>query len=158
MPTTNFTNRNKFKVLVSFPDTKNFEFFAKGITFAGMNIGTYIRPTAVYNRQLPGDSFNADTAVIDFYIDENWQAFKEIFRWVKRLKSTKDIRQDVNAMADITVIIMNNKYHEIFSIKMIDAWPNSITSINLDTDDDISVLLGQAIFVVNDYDIIDQKP
>ena len=155
MPVPNITNRNKFQIIVSFPDTKNFEFFAKGITFGGMNIGMYNQTTSIYTRKIPGDSFEADTAVIDFFIDENWQAFKEMFRWMKRIKKTSDIRQDFNAMAEITVIIMNNKYKESLAYKLIDAWPNSITSISMDTDDDMSTLLGQAIFVVNDYDIID---
>lgn len=155
MPAPNYTNRNKFKVIVSFPNMKNFEFFAKGLTFGGLNIGTYIQPTPIYQRQLPGDSYNADTAVIDFYIDENWQAFKEIFKWLKELKNTKTGVQKPHLLADITVIILNTKYQEKFSYIMRDAFPNSITSLNLDTDDDISVLLGQAIFVVNDYDIVD---
>lgn len=158
MPNPNFTNRNKFKILVSFPGMKNFEFFAKGLTFGGMNIGTYTQSTPIYMRQLPGDSFQADTAVIDFYIDENWEAFKEIFRWMKKLKDTRKtghIKPDY--LAEITVTMLDSKYYEMFNYIMIDAWPNSITSMNLDTDDDISTLLGQAIFVVNDYDILDKN-
>ncbi len=151
----NYSNRNKFKFMVHFNDTKNFEFFAKGFTFGGLNIGTYIRPTPIRMMEYPGDSYEAEDIVIDFYIDEDWNSYKEMFRWLKRVKNGDNSLQDFLLFADLTITILNTKFRPIFNIVLKDCFPYSLTTINLDNDDDIAPLMGQILLKVNDYHIED---
>lgn len=153
----NLTNRNKFRFQINFSDTEYFEFFAKAFTFGGITLGVYQQPTPIRYIELPGDSFQAEDCVVDFFIDEDWKSYKEIFRWMKRIKSSSTMLQNPNLIADATLTILNTKYRNVFNIIMKDVWPYSLTTLNLDTDDDSSPLLGQVLLKVNDYDIIDSN-
>ena len=154
---TNFSNRNKFKVLIHFDDVNTFEMLVKSVTFGGMTLGNMIVPTPIRMLEYPGDSFQAEDAVIDFYIDENWNSFKELFRWMKRIKSTKTANQNPLLFANVTVQILNTKFRDTFNIVLVDCFPYSLTTINLDTDDDAMPLMGQVILKVNDMDIIEKN-
>ncbi len=154
---TNFSNRNKFKILVHFDDVNTFEMLVKSVTFGGITLGTTIYSTPMRNLEYPGDSFQAEDAVIDFYLDENWESFKELFRWMKRIKSTKTANQNPLLLADMTVQILNTKFRDTFNIILEDCFPYSLTTINLDTDDDAMPLMGQVIMKVNDMDIVDKN-
>lgn len=154
---TNFSNRNKFKMMVHFGDTTTFELLVKSITFGGLTLGTYTLPTPIRNMEYPGDSYQAEDAVVDFYIDENWDAFKEIWRWMKRIKSSKTANQNPLLFGNITIQILNTKFRDAFNVVLEDCFPFSLTTINLDNDDDGMPLMGQVLFKVNDMDIIDKN-
>jgi hypothetical protein len=155
MTTPNFANRNKFKFLVHFDDTKSFEFFAKSFTFGGINIGTLSVPTPIRPMEYPGDSYSAEDCIIDFYLSENWESYIEMFQWLKRIKNGKTAIQNSLLFANMSLIILNTKYRDSFTISMIDCFPYSLTTINMDTDDTgTEPLMAQVLFKVNDYDII----
>lgn len=155
MTNPNFTNRNKFKFLVHFDDTKNFEFFAKSFTFGGINIGTIMVPTPIRTMEYPGDSISSEDAVVDFFIDENWQSYIEIFRWLKQVKNGSNAIQKPLLFADMSIVMLNTKYRDELTWVCKDCFPYSLTTLTLDTDDTgTEPLMGQVIFKVNDYDII----
>jgi hypothetical protein len=157
MSDTNFANRNKFKFLVHFPDTREFEFFAKAVTFGGINLGKMTIQTPFRQVEYPGDSFIAEDAVIDFFIDEHWEAYKEIFAWMKAIKNRTSGNVDPLLFSTMTLTILNTKYRDSFSIEMRDCWPFSLTTLMMDTDDDTSPLMGQVLMTVGDYEIIEKN-
>lgn len=157
MTNPNFANKNKFRFLVHFPETRDFEFFVKGFTFGGLSIGTYQYNTPVRPIILPGDSFSADDVAVDFFVDENWESYKKILAWIKRLKNTKTGKQEIDLTCDISVMILNTKYRDSFNIILRDCFPYSITQMVMDTDDDAAPLISQVMFKINDFDIVDKN-
>lgn len=155
MDKVNYASRNKFLFQIFFSDTKTFEFYAKSFTFGGITLGTIIVPTPTRPYEIPGESYQAEDAVVDFNIDEDWKNYREIFKWTRRLKNPVSGNVDTKAICDAKLTILNSKYREIFSITMKDIYPISLTTLTLDTDDDGTPLLGQVLFKVNQMDIED---
>lgn len=154
MTNTNFANRNKFKFLIHYPDQREFEFFAKSFTFGGLTLGMLSIPTPIRIIEYPGDSIQIEDMVVDFYIDEDWTTWIELFNWIKAIKSSTQALNNPLLMAGATLKILNTKYREVFQIELIDIWPYSLTTINLDTDDDTTPLMGQILFKCNDMNVI----
>jgi hypothetical protein len=155
MKKVNYANRNKFLFQVFFSDTKTFEFYAKSFTFGGLTLSTINVATPVRMYEIPGESYQAEDMVVDFNIDEDWVNYREIFKWMRRLKNPKSGNVDVKAICDAKITVLNSKFREIFSISIIDIFPISLTTLTLDTDDDGTPLLGQCLFKVNQMDIED---
>jgi hypothetical protein len=158
MPNTNFTNKNKFKFIVSFDgDSSNFEFFAKGFNFGGLSVGTTTFMTPIRGLNFTGDSFNVDDVSVDFLIDENWESYKELFYWLKRLKNSTTGRQELTLLAEISVTILNTKFRDSFSFVLKECKPYALTQVAMDVDDDNSPMMGNVVFKVGDFDIIDKN-
>lgn len=103
MTETNFATKNKFKIIIHYSESVKFEFFIKSFTFGGLSIGTYQVQTPIRPVYYPGDSYNVEDCIIDFYIDEQWQAYKEIFQWLKRIKNGENAIQRPLLQANMTV-------------------------------------------------------
>lgn len=148
----NFANRNKFLFQLYLSDTDVFEMFAKSFTFGGLTIGTQLVATPIRTYELPGTSRQTEDVVIDFYIDEDWDSYKQIFRWMQKIKNGRNTTQQY-ILAQAKLTILNTKFKEVFSIKLIDLFPYSLTTITFDTDDDTTPLMGQVVFKVNDMEL-----
>ena len=150
----NFATKNKFKAQINFTDMRTFEFFIRMPQIGGINMGTYMHPTPIKMIEYPGDSINIDDVVIDFYIDEEWESWIEIFNWIKSIKSTATSFQDPLLKGDITIEILNSKFRPVFNMVLVDVWPYSLTAIALEVDDDTSPMMGQAIFKCDDIKVL----
>ena len=148
---TNFTNKNKFKIAIHNEHGKQLEFFAKSITFGGIQVGVTNVPTPVKSMKLSGSTYSCDDLGIDFYLDENWITYKELVKWLKQIRNGNTIQSKNMYLNDISVEILDTKYKHSFFIDCKDCFPSSITSISMDEDDDTTTIICHVDFSCNDY-------
>lgn len=151
---TNFSNKNKFKIIIHNKNGNNLEFLAKTVTGCGFNIGITEVQTPAKVFKIAGNTYASDDLSIEFYLDENWSVYLDLLKWIKEIRSSVDINSKPMYMNNITIEVLNTKYKFNFYIECKDCFPYSITSVNLDADDDITPLMCQVDFACNDYDII----
>lgn len=153
---TNFTNKNKFRIIIHNLLGKELEFFAKAVQFGGVSVGVTNVPTPVKNYKISGSIFSCDDMGIDFYLDEDWSAYKKILKWLKQIRDSSTIESRYMYMSDITIEILDTKYKHNFFIDCADCFPQNLGSISLDEDDDTTTVVAHVDFACNDYKI-DEK-
>ena len=153
----NFTNKNKFKVIIHNEHGRQLEFFAKAVTFGGVQVGVTNIPTPVKNFKASGSTYSCDDLGIDFYIDEHWKVYIELLKWQKLIRNGNDIKSRNMYLNDISIEILDTKYKHSFFVDCKDCFPQNLGSVSLDEDDDISTVVCHIDFACNDYDIDEVK-
>lgn len=152
---TNFTNKNKFRIVIHNEYGKQLEFFVKAVTFGGISVGITNVATIIKEFKASGSSYSCDDIGIDFYLDEDWNTFIELVKWIKQIRNGENIKSKNMYLNDITIEILDTKYKHNFFIDCKDCFPSAISSISLDEDDDTTTVLCHVEFGCNDY-IIDK--
>jgi len=126
-----------FRVLIDRANYGNLQFFAQSISHPGVNIGPaevpYQRLTSI---PIPGDKLSFGEVTMNILLDEDLNAYEEVFNWMVRLVNTKFTTKyealkegTISSYADITLIALTNHNNKNKTIKYVDCIPTSIGDI-----------------------------
>ena len=93
MTTTNIINREPSKLDYASPIQFRFkmaklpkvEFFVQTANIPGINLGTAVVPSPLYDYPVPGDKIQYQTLDLSFLVDENLNNYKELHDWISGL-------------------------------------------------------------------------
>ena len=156
MNTNNFLNPQNFKFLLK--RAPNLEFFVQGISLPGLHLPSI----DISNQFVPIKGSNThmsyDPLMVKFKIDENMRNYDEIYDWIckRGFPSTYDQYRSINQekptsgkwiYSDISIIIENSNHQGIAEYQIIDAFPTSLSSIELNTtDNNVQFISATATF------------
>lgn len=134
----NFLSTIGFRMVVSrLPATS---FYIQRATIPGVSVGGIDVPTPFRQNRVHGDHLMHDEFSVTVRVDEEMKVYKEMYDWISKIAISSSFDQyktlkesDQKIYSDITLVVMNSRQNPAIEITMIDAFPLSISSINLDT-------------------------
>lgn len=131
-------NSNSTLFKLTFSRFPNVEYSVFQVVLPGITFGESVQPTPIYDIRIPGDKLTYDPLVISFIVQENFENYFEILRWMYGLAKpmTTEQRRALEAKnerySDAILTILTNKRNPLFSMKFTNCWPISLSSITLD--------------------------
>lgn len=129
-------NASLFKLTFSrFP---NLEYSVFQAVIPGITFGEAVQPTPIYDIRLPGDKIVYDPLVISFIVQENFENYFEIARWIYGLgkpmttEQRRSLERKKERYSDAILTILTNKRNPMFNLKFSNCWPISLSAITLD--------------------------
>jgi hypothetical protein len=145
----------------------NTNFFVQRANIPGISINPARTPNPLVNIPYSGDHIDYEEFVITFKIDEDLQAWRDIYDWIRGLgfsESTDEYKKLANEeiivkggslKSDASLIILDAKKRPNFDLTFNDAFPIALSSIQLQyTPDNIEYLTADATFAYTTYDIV----
>lgn len=140
LSTVSFLQPTSFKLLIERKHFPNLEFFAQQVLHPGMQLNATEVPYQRASIALPGDKLTFGEVTCNIIIDEDLNAYTEMFNWMKRLvenkhKSPSDLLRENKppVSADITVMVLSNHNNTTRQIKYIDCVPTLLGDISFET-------------------------
>lgn len=159
----NFLGKNGFQFNIhKLPNT---DFFVQECNIPGISIQPIEIGTPLVNIPYSGDHITYDELVITFKIDEDLGAYMDIYTWVRQLGFSENsseyatIAQQSKTSgngitSDASLIILDAKKRPNYELTFRDAFPISLSTINLSyTIDDVEYLTADATFRYLTFDI-----
>ena len=112
-------------------DAPHVEYFTQRVSIPGMNLGRALVPTPFVKLQEAGE-LEYDDLRIDFLVNESLDGYLEIFNWLVELGHPDSLSQYKNRRSDLSVIILNGSKRPMINVKLTNAFPTNISSIDLD--------------------------
>ena len=165
-------NRNNFKLLIDKVPTV--EYYVRTVNIPGITFGEVVQGAGVgLDAFFPGDKASFDTLEVSFIVDEDLTNFTEIYDWIdsivpisnsKNFETYTDtaknktnilasIDNDQNQYSDITLVINTNKNIPNRFIRFHDAFPISLSSIELESGADAEPAICTVSFRFTFYEI-----
>ena len=149
----NLLQPTQFKLIINRKNFPNLEYFCQSIQLPSMDVPAadlpYSRLSAL---PIAGDKLSFGTLECMIIVDENLNAYKEMFEWLQRIVQTNEAsgldrsrNNDTTAptVADITVAILSSHNNTTRTIRYIDCIPTSVGSLSMEatTGDTIPISL-----------------
>ncbi|MDA7701651.1 hypothetical protein N8864_04330 [Gammaproteobacteria bacterium] len=139
----NLLQPTQFKLIINRKNFPNLEYFCQSIQLPSMDVQAadlpYSRLSAV---PIAGDKLSFGTLECMIIVDENLNAYKEMFEWLQRIVQTNEAsgldrsrNNDTTAptVADITVAILSSHNNTTRTIRYIDCIPTTIGSLPMES-------------------------
>lgn len=128
----------------------NFKLF--DYTIPMISIGTNrIGNTSERQLVVPGDHIDVDQLQLNFFVEESWKNYIEIYLWMRQCLNTNDPYR-----RDITIALLDNqKRYQGIAFVYKGCFPINIAPVTLDSSTDNTDLLMGASFEVEDIEILD---
>jgi hypothetical protein len=146
--TVNLLQPTAFKITIDRQHYANLEFFAQSVLHPAMTLNAIEVPyQRVGSIPFAGDKlvFGEVSAIV--IIDEDMNAYVEMYNWMKRLVETNQVnpldRNDTNptTFADVTVSVLSSHNNPTRSIKYVDCVPTLLGDVSFEaTSGDIEYL------------------
>lgn len=132
----NFIKPTQFKMVIDKEQYGNFNYFCT--TFSLPSISATEVQTNFRGNQLsmPSEVIQYDPLNVRFLIDENFENYKEIFKWFQDNKGS-----DKPIVSDVTLIILSSHNNVTNKLKFVDAYPTSLSGVEFNTQDTTSEYL-----------------
>jgi len=160
MPNQNFLSSRKFELTID--RIPNVEFFVQGAILPGISSGftQVATPFATINRH--GDKLEYEDFVVTLRMDENLDAYKEIFTWLSGLTKPKNFDQykdlknaDNSLYSDASLFTLDSKGNVNFELKFVDIFPIAMTGIQFNTtNSDVEFATCDVTFKYTYFDIV----
>ena len=165
-------SKNNFRLLID--KVPNTEFFVKTVNIPGLQFTETILAAGIgLDAYFPGDKITFDSLSVGFLVDEDLTNFKEIFDWMDQIVPVSDpskfrdlvqaqktttgesssIDADVNQYSDITLVTNTNKNIPNRYFRFHDAFPISLSGIELESGADGETVIATVEFRFTYYDI-----
>ena len=165
-------SKNNFRLLID--KVPNVEFFVKSVNIPGLTFTETVLAAGIgLDAFFPGDKIQFETLSVSFLVDEDLQNFKEIFDWMDSIVPVSDpkdfanyvasaktetgtlsaIDNDMNQYSDITLVTNTNKNIPNKFFRFHDAFPISLSGIELESGADGETVLATVEFRFTYYDI-----
>ena len=165
-------SKNNFRLLID--KVPNTEFFVKTVNIPGLQFTETILAAGIgLDAYFPGDKITFDSLSVGFLVDEDLTNFKEIFDWMDQIVPVSDPTQfgklvqaqktatgdassidaDTNQYSDITLVTNTNKNIPNRYFRFHDAFPISLSGIELESGGDGETVLATVEFRFTYYDI-----
>ena len=127
----NHAHSNNFLVICSRIRTALLRAVSVNVPGYSLQSVTIDNPVGIENQ--PGNVWIPDDLVFTFIVDENWEAYFEIFKWMIEAKRA-DEEELKNIVGDVTVSFLDN-HHQTTAIafQYTGAYPASINSFSADS-------------------------
>lgn len=133
-------------VLTNSPNTQR---LIQSVTVPGMNLGSTITPTPFTRIVNPGNISYGDLSVT-MKIDEEMEAYDEIFDWMERLGHPDSFEQYQNERVDARLLVLGSNKRPIRDFTFTDVYPNSISELQFDvTLSDVQYFTFNVTFAFN---------
>lgn len=121
---------------------KNISIQAQSTNIPSVNIAEAITPTPRVNIQIPGDKIEFDDLNIEFLVDENLEAWKEIHNWMIGIAAPQESTQfnKDEQVCDGTLHIYSSHNNEIMKFRFYDMWPSNLSTVDFTEEDSETVV------------------
>lgn len=136
LTTLDFSNQTLYKL--SFEKFPNLEYNVFQVVLPGLTFGETVQPTPIRDLPLPGDKLTYDPVVISFLVQEDFENYFEIARWIYGLakpittEQRRRLEQQKARYSDAILSILSNKRNVVFNFKFVNCFPLSLSSLTLD--------------------------
>ena len=165
-------SKNNFRLLID--KVPNVEFFVKSVNIPGLQFTETVAAAGLgLDAFFPGDKISFEALSVSFLVDEDLQNFKEIFDWMDSIVPVSDpsdfkhyvsakstttgessaIDNDLNQYSDITLVTNTNKNIPNKYFRFHDAFPISLSGIELESGADGETVIATVEFRFTYYDI-----
>ena len=136
----NYLQPTGFKVVLDRGNYGNVEFFAQSVQHPDVNLAPAVQQFARTAVPYPGDNLTFSEITLQYLVDEDLTAYKEIYNWMLRLVNEPyytqydKLKDDtiVPSVAQLSVIVMTSHNNKNITIKYIDAFPTALGDISLE--------------------------
>ena len=142
------SNLNQFNAVsfeVNIARLPKVEFFCQRIAIPSVVLGEAFQPMPFMNLPVEGDTLTFEPLNLSFILDEDLQNYQEIYNWMtslgfprdydqfKTLKPAEEASEYSSMFSDMDIMMLTNKSNPNYRITFTDAFPTSLSSIQLDT-------------------------
>jgi hypothetical protein len=117
----------------------NTNWFLTNINLPGISLGEVVHPTPLMQTQVPGNDLIYEPITIEFLVDEDLQAWKEVYNWLNGLGFPDEYGQYAaqkkkgHIYSDATLIILNSNMNPNHRIVFKDLFPTTLSEILFDS-------------------------
>lgn len=137
----NYLQPTSFKLVIDRKNFPNLEFFCQNVTHPGLIMPAAEMPIRrMQSIPFPGESLTINELSCNILLDENMQAYEEMYNWIKRNQVTNMEGQQFlkrgttpPTNADITLSILSSHNNLTNQFRYIDAIPTSLGDINFES-------------------------
>tara|TARA_B100001113_G_scaffold328236_1_gene302314 strand:- start:1222 stop:1764 length:543 start_codon:yes stop_codon:yes gene_type:complete len=165
-------SKNNFRLLID--KVPNVEYFVKTVNIPGLSFSETIQPAGIgLDAFFPGDKVSFDALSVSFLVDEDLGNFKEIFDWMDSITPVSDpsayknfvksestptgssskIGDTLIQYSDITLVTNTNKNIPNRFFRFHDAFPISLSGIELESGADGETVIATVEFRFTYYEI-----
>lgn len=122
------------------PNCPGVQYFCQRVNLPGLTIPVAYQSTPTLSIPNPGTGIKFNNLSISFKVDVTYGNYMEIQNWIRRISEplgakSSNYPQNNNLFADINLRIMNNFNNENTNFTFWRAFPVSLSSIELKSDD-----------------------
>lgn len=132
----NTTTYNKYVLM--FSRMPHVEYFCRRVSLPDVNLGSAEQFTPIVNIPRPGEKVDFGMMNIEFALDENWNGYVEIFKWITGIGNiecgSRDIQEALGLESNATLGILSNHNNITRMVNLYNCWPTNLSSITLDTE------------------------
>lgn len=157
---TNLLQPTGFKVIINRKNFPALEWFAQSVDHPSVGLQ---QATSSYSRinevPLPGDKLDFSEVTINIILDEELQAYQEVFGWMNRLVNTKYVPTTERSTLlpssehDMTLMILNSANTKQVSFIYRNAFPVNIGNLSMGAEAEASPILMPVSFQYTYFDI-----
>ena len=137
----NYLQPTSFKLVIDRKNFPNLEFFCQNVTHPGLLMPAAEMPIRrMQSIPYPGESLTINELSCNILLDENMQAYQEMYNWIKRNQVTNmqgnQLLQGGNqppTNSDITLSILSSHNNLTNQFRYVDAIPTSLGDINFES-------------------------
>jgi len=134
----NYLQPTSFKITIDRKNFPNLEFFCQDFTHPGMIMNAVEQPfRKLASIPFVGDKLTFNELLANIILDENMNAYDEMYSWMRRNLDTNEVSQlnaDLAAntpptLSDITLSILSSHNNTTKKVRYIDCMPVALTDI-----------------------------
>ena len=136
----NYLQPTSFKLVIDRRNYPNLEFFCQNVTHPGMIMNPVELPVPrLAGLPFPGDTLTFNELSTNILLDENMNAYTEMFNWIRRLLENNMFDNNASGKAtqpnyaDITLSILSSHNNQTKQVRYIDCVPTSLGDINFES-------------------------
>ena len=145
----------------------NVVYFCQSVNIPGISFSSPVQTTPFSPINIPGDTLFYEDLTIRFLVDEDLEAYTEIFNWITALTAPKAFsqykterdtnkvlrRSTGNLFSSAELIILNNNMNPNKEVIFDDVFPVSLSSIEFDSGSTLDTLSATVTFKYTTYSI-----
>ena len=145
----------------------NVVYFCQSVNIPGISFSSTVQTTPFSPINIQGDTLFYEDLTIRFLVDEDLEAYTEIFNWITALTAPKAFsqykterdtnkvlrRSSGNLFSSAELIILNNNMNPNKEIIFDDVFPTSLSSIEFDSGSTLDTLSATVTFKYTTYSI-----
>jgi len=137
----NYLQPTSFKLTIDHKNFPNLEFFCQNFTHPGLMMPAAELPIRrMQSIPMPGESLTVNELSCNILLDENMQAYEEMYQWILRnqvtdMGATSKLNRgtQIPTNADITLSILSSHNNITNQVRYVDAIPTSLGDINFES-------------------------
>lgn len=154
----NINSLSSNRGLLNIERAKNISIQTQNVMIPSINIAEAVRVTPKVNIPIPGDKIEFEDFAIEFIVDENLEAWKEIHNWMISIAAPEKFSQydKDNQVCDATLHIYSSHNQEVMKFQFYDIWPSNLSTIDFTEEDSETVMKKcNVMFKYMLYNIVD---